>query len=196
MSVRNRPRWSQAPLRSSLTRWFVRATSAGPPVDTGHGRSAAVFRDHAASARAVGFAGSALIAVGGLGAGALPVGVAVLRRRWQRAGRFWWASTADWRCCCPAGDGMAGPASATVWTRARSPSWPSWCSGRPGQVQRWSGQPGAAGAGLCRPARRSGRPLGRRPHRPGRRDQADPGDLHQLSAADPAVPGGGDRVSP
>jgi alpha-1,6-mannosyltransferase len=34
-----------------------------------------VFRDHVASARAVGFAGSVLIAVGGLGAGALPVGV-------------------------------------------------------------------------------------------------------------------------
>ncbi|HEX9999615.1 MAG TPA: polyprenol phosphomannose-dependent alpha 1,6 mannosyltransferase MptB [Actinoplanes sp.] len=34
-----------------------------------------MFRDHSASARAVGFAGSALVAVGGLGAGALPVGV-------------------------------------------------------------------------------------------------------------------------
>jgi alpha-1,6-mannosyltransferase len=43
-----------------------------------------VLRDHTALSRAVGFAGSALIAIGGLGAGALPVGVAFFPS-WQHA---------------------------------------------------------------------------------------------------------------
>jgi alpha-1,6-mannosyltransferase len=43
-----------------------------------------VLKDHAALSRAVGFAGSALIAIGGLGAGALPVGVPFVPS-WQHA---------------------------------------------------------------------------------------------------------------